>query len=176
MDSIPTVVNRKLDAQAQALAPKQESGEDQEAAQATDAKHQEVYYHRSRIQERISFDLRKYAPVDLQTALAETLGLSRADPTFRNNNYASVVFYNQANLNSVHILRTGEDLWHVDAPVFCDDPHACFKHIAQLDTKRLTDMIKMFFEGDDWAGIVRFRFDSDTFKLEMDGSLSRFYQ
>ncbi|MDE0091135.1 MAG: hypothetical protein OXP12_07260 [Thaumarchaeota archaeon] len=171
MDSIPTVVNRKLDAQAQALAPKQESGEDQESAQVTDAKYQEVYYRRERIQDRISFDLHEYAPVDLQTALAETLGLSCADPTFRSNDYSSVIFYNQTNLNSVHILRTGEDLWNVDAPVFCDDPHARFKHITQLDTKRLTDMIKMFFEGDDWAGIVRFRFDSDTFKLETDGSI-----
>ena len=171
MDSIPTVVNRKPDAQTQALATKQESGEDQESAQDTDAKYQEVYYHRGRTQDRVSFDLREYSPVDLQTALAETLGLSCADPTFRSNDYASVVFYNQANLNSVHILRTGEDLWNVDAPVFCDDPHARFKHITQLDTKRLTDMIKMFFEGDDWAGIVHFRFDTEMFKLETDGSI-----
>lgn len=171
MDSIPTAVNRKLDAQTQALATKQESGEEQESAQATDAKYQEVYYHRSRIQDRVSFDLRDYAPVDLQTALAETLGLSCADPTFRSKDYASVVFYNQTNLNSVDILRTGENLWNVSAPVFCDDPHARFKHITQLDTKRLTDMIKMFFEGDDWTGIVRFRFDSDLFKLETDGSI-----
>lgn len=145
---------------------KKEDGQD--LVQVEGTKHQEIVYHKGRIKNRIPFNPNNFKPVDLQVALGETLSLSCAGIAFANNDYASIIFYNWINNDSVDILRVGDDLWNISAPVFCVDPRAGHKHITQLDTRRLTDMIKMFFEGGDWFGITRFHFDSWTFEHELE--------
>ncbi len=75
-------------------------------------------------------------------------------------------FIIKKNFNSLDILRVGDDLWNLNTPVYCDDPACRFKHIAQSDTKRLKDIIKMFFDGGDWYGMAPFTFDSQMFEIE----------
>ena len=165
MSWIPTDVNRKLDAQVLRPRPKPEDTEDQKSTQNTDAKYQEIFYCKGRIKDIIPDNPNKLVPIDLQNALEETVNLGIADPSYKSNAYAWIVFYNQKNFNSIDILRVREDLWNLDTPVFIEDVRCRFKHIAQSDTRRLVDMIKMFFEGDDWYGVANFRFDSQMFDL-----------
>ncbi len=132
--------------------------------QTTDADYLEIFYCKGRMRDAVPFDPSKLAPADLGTALAETMSLVPAGDAEKNNAYAWIVFYNQKNFNSLHILRTGDDLWNLDTPAYCDDPACRFKHIAQSDTKRLEDIIKMFFEGGDWYGMAPFSFDYQSFE------------
>jgi len=104
-------------------------------------------------------------PIDLQTALVETESLSCVN--WRSAAYSWIIFYNQKNLNSVSILRVRDDVWQLETPVFCDDVRCCFKHMAQVDTRRLVDIIRMFFEGDDWYGMARFWFDDQMYEFEL---------
>ena len=163
MSWISTDVNRKLDAQVLIPRPKPEDTEDQKSTQNTDAKYQEIFYCKGRIKDTMPNNPNKLVPIDLQNALEETVNLGIADSSYKSNAYAWIVFYNQKNFNSIDILREREDLWHLDTPVFVEDERCRFKHIAQSDTKRLVDMIKMFFEGDDWYGVPNFKFDHYMF-------------
>ena len=145
--------------------PKFEKTEDQKSTQIIDTKYQEIFYCKGRIKDVIPDKPNKLAPIDLQKALDEIMSLGVADSTYKSTAYAWIVFYNQKNFNAIDILRTREDLWNLSTPVFIEDMRCNFKHIAQSDTRRLADIIKMFFEGDDWYGMANFRFDSQTFEL-----------
>ena len=165
MGQIPTGVDQKLGAQVLMPRPKPEKTEDQESTQNMDTKYQEILYCRGRIKDIIPDKPNKLVPIDLQNALDEIMSLGVADSTFKSMAYAWIVFYNQKNFNAIDILRTREDLWNLSTPVFVQDMRCNFKHIAQSDTRRLADIIRMFFEGDDWYGMANFRFDSQTFEL-----------
>ena len=165
MDGIPADVKQKLDAQVLTPRPKSEKPEERESVQVADAKCQEIFYCKGRIRDTIPDVPNTLAPIDLQNALDETMNLGLADSTFKSNAYAWIVFYNQQNFNSIDILRVGDDLWNLDTPVFIEDERCRYKHIAQSDTRRLADIIKMFFEGDDWYGMANFRFNHELFEL-----------
>ena len=141
------------------------TGEDRKSTQIIDTKYQEIFYCKGRIKDILPSDPNKLAPIDLQKALDETMNLCVAGHVDKSNAYAWIVFYNQKNFNSIDILRTSENLWFLSTPVFIEDMRCRFKHIAQSDTRRLADIIKMFFEEDDWYGMANFRFDSQMFEL-----------
>ena len=141
------------------------TGEDRKSTQIIDTKYQEIFYCKGRIKDILPNDPNKLAPIDLQKALDETMNLCVAGHADKSNAYAWIVFYNQKNFNSIDILRTSENLWFLSTPVFIEDMRCRFKHIAQSDTRRLADIIKMFFEEDDWYGMANFRFDSQMFEL-----------
>jgi len=149
--------------------PKPDVEEDQKSSQDADAKYQEIFYSKQRIWERCPSSPDKLQPIDLKAALDETLSLSNADPDRKSNAYSVIVFYNQQNLNSVQILRIGDDLWQFETPVFCEDMNCCHTHSAQSDTKRLVDTIRVFFEGGDWYGMVRFQFSHELFEYNVTG-------
>lgn len=155
--------------QTQARIPKPDVAEDQKSIQDADTKYQEIFYCKKRIWEKAPRDPSELKPIDLRAALDETLSLSDADPNMKSNAYSSIVFYNQQNLNSVHILRLGEDLWQFEAPVFCEDINCCHTYYAQSDTKLLADTIRVFFEGGDWYGMVHFQLDHDLFTYNVTG-------
>ena len=163
MNQIPARVGHK--STGQVLASKSDSIEDQEAVQNTDAKYQEIFYHKYRIRNAIPNDPSRLVPIDLKKALGETMSLWIAGVGWDGNEYAGIVFYNQKNFNSLDVLRICDDLWNLSTPVFVDDERCRFKHTAQTDTRRLADMIGMFFEGDDWYGMAIFKFDSQMFEL-----------
>ena len=165
MNGIPAGVKQELGARVLTPRLKSEGTERQESVQITDAKYQEIFYCKGRIRDTVPDDPSRLAPIDLQNALDETMNLGLADSTYKSNAHAWIVFYNQKNFNSIDILRVGDDLWNLDTPVFIEDERCRFKHIAQSDTRRLADIIKMFFDGDDWYGMANFRFDSQTFEL-----------
>jgi len=167
MDAIPPAVSPKPPTQI--LIPKPGMAEDQKSAQDADAKYQEIFYCKRRIWEKGPRDPNELKPIDLRAALDETLSLSNADPDMKSNAYSSIVFYNQQNLNAIDILRMGDDLWQFEAPVFCEDIHCNHTYYAQSDTKRLVDTIRVFFEGGDWYGMVRFQLDHDLFKYNVTG-------
>jgi len=161
MDLIPAPITQKPVLKPLVSKP----DEVEKSDQTVDSDYQEIFYCKGRIKNAIPFDPGKLKPIDLSTALAETMSLSIASDALKNNAYTWIVFYNQKNFHSLDILRTGDDLWNLDTPVYCDDPACCFKHIAQADTKRLKDMIKIFFEGGDWYGLAPFGFDHWSFEL-----------
>ena len=165
MSGIPADVKQELGARVLTPRLKSEGTEGQESVQIIDAKYQEIFYCKGRIRDTVPDDPSRLAPIDLQNALDETMNLGLADSTYKSNAHAWIVFYNQKNFNSIDILRVGDDLWNLDTPVFIEDERCRFKHIAQSDTRRLADIIKMFVGGDDWYGMANFRFDSQTFEL-----------
>ena len=105
-------------------------------------------------------------PVDLQSALGKTMALSCA--SYQSDAYTSIMFFNQGNFDSLNILRTGGDQWNLSTPVFCADPSYCNKYITHSDTKKLKGVIRAFFKGGDWYGMVNFSFDSQMFEVERD--------
>ena len=165
MNLISTDVTQKPDSQL--VVPTQDDAEEQKSTQNIDAGHQEIVYCKGRTKDVIPDNPRKLKPIDLQKALDETLSMGIADATYKSQEPVWIVFYNQKNFDSLDILRIGDDLWNLDTPVYCDDSFCCFKHAAQSDTKRLVDIIKMFFEEDDWYGMVKFEFLSWLYEWEL---------
>ena len=131
----------------------------EEESTCADSQYHEIFYIKQRIQERIPNDPKKLSPIEFEQALAETMSLSLADSTYKSKAYCHITFYNQKNFNSINILRICDDLWQLETPVFSGDSNCDFCHIAKSDAKRLKDIIKMFFEGDDWYGLANFRFE-----------------
>ena len=140
----------------------------EEESTCADSQYHEIFYIKQRIQERIPNDPKKLSPIEFEQALAETMNLSVVDGTLKSKAYCSIIFYNQKNFNSVDILRIRDDLWQLFTPVYSDDPVCTSCHIAQSDTKRLVDIIKMFFEGDDWYGLANFWFDRFTIETNLE--------
>lgn len=140
----------------------------QGTTQGTDAKYQEIFYAKGRMCD-CSPAPDRLAPADLATALGETMGLSLAGDAYHSRTaYAWIMFYNQKIHDSVSILRVGDDLWNLTTPVYAVDRRYQHKYIAQSDTKRLEDIIRLFFEGGDWYGMVDFTFDEQTFEAERE--------
>ncbi len=164
MNLISTDIVQKPESQLLMLKP--DDAEDQRSDQSTDAKYQEIFYHAGHIREACPNDPSKLKPMELQMALEKIMNLALADPTYTNKADAWMVLYNAKNFDSIDILRIGDDLWNLATPVFCDDSICRYKHIAQSDAKRLEDIIKMFFNGDDWQGMANFTFDFEMFKVE----------
>ncbi len=165
MNLITTEINPKQDREL-LMGIKDNKGE-QKSTQSKDSQYQEIVYCKGRIMDRVPDNPNKMVSIDLQKALDETANLVIADPNFKNPHHAWIVFYNQKNFDSFDILRTGDDLWNVSTPIFCSDPICRYKHIAHLNTRRLEDTIRAFFEADDWYGIVDFVFDHQMFEIEL---------
>ena len=146
----------------------------EEEATSADSQYHEIFYIKQRIQETTPRDPKKLSPIEFEQALAETMNLSVVNGTLKSRAYCSILFYNQKNLNSVDILRIRDDLWQLSTPVYSDDPVCTYCHIAQLDTKRLVDIIKMFFEGDDWYGLVNFWFDKSTIEMNLEHGYGKY--
>lgn len=125
-----------------------------------------MHYGRGRIRDATPPKAR-LRPVDLSRALEHTLGLACADSTFRSQEYAWAVFYNQRTLESLNVLRTGSDQWNLSTPAYESDPRVCNKHICQANAGELEAIITRFFEGGDWRGVKEFHFDSWTYENEI---------
>ena len=166
MDKVSTDMIQKTGAQIQIVTHKED--EEQKSNQDSDFQCQEIFYLKSRIREFLPDSPSELVPVDLPTILEELQNLSFASDAYENNGYASIQLYNQKNLNSLHVLRLGEDFWQFFTPVFAEDPICRCKHIAQVDTQKLEDMVRAFCEGNDWYGMANFFFDDQGYELEYE--------
>ncbi len=157
----------KLGIQNQMIRQRLENTDEQKLIQNADTKYQEIFYCKGSTNDRIPDNPNKLTPIDLQKALEDIKNLSLAHISLQNNADVWIVFYNQSNLNSIDILRVDENVWNVCAPVYIEDPRCAFKHTTQLETRRLVDLVKVFFEGEDWYGMANFVFDSQMFEFEL---------
>lgn len=168
-DTIQTDMEIKPDGPIILIVPGNMPRVDQRLDQGTDVKYQEIFYAKGRIKDRGPDTPDKMVPIDLAKALDETMNLSLASTSDDDQTTCAWInFYNQKIGDSIDILRVSEDLWNLSTPVFAMDERYCFKYIAQSNTKRLTDIIKMFFNGDDWYGMINFVFDEQMFEAERE--------
>lgn len=138
-----------------------------DSEQAAESTHHQIYYIRQRISERVA-SLDRLKPVELSKALEDTLNLGVADPTYKSPEYAVVIFYNQHTLESFQIIRNRTDVWDLSLPAYESDSNVCNTHRCQTNTEQVERIVTRFFEGGDWRGVKKFKFDSELLALNLD--------
>ena len=120
----------------------------EELLQRSDAAHQNITYWKHG--KFVYVHALRFVPIDLQKALRETEELL--------HEYSeSIGFSNGRNKDAISITRIADDQWDVEVPVFTRDQWDGYWWRASTDTKKIMDVIKMFFEELEWFGMLDFK-------------------
>ena len=69
----------------------------------------------------------------------------------------SIGFSNSRTVDAIHITRVKEDVWLVEVPIIAKRKEDRGPWHAVTDTRRIMDVIKMFFDELEWFGMLDFK-------------------
>lgn len=136
--------------------------------QNTAATHQSVFYARGPTIKPTT-PIHTLKPIELEDAIEYTLNLGLADPTYKSEEYAWLVLYNQQMLESFNTLRIQSDMWQLSMPAYESDVNVCDTYYSQVDESEIQQVITKFFEGDiKWRDVKKFEFDHELLKMNVE--------
>ncbi len=125
----------------------------QESLQNTDEEYQKITYWKHGEFETVSG--LKFTPIDLQKALHETEKLLE-------KYHESIGFSNGRNKDAIHITRNAKDQWAVQCPIFTRDEWDGYYWRTTTNTKKILDVIRLFFDELEWFDMLDFKMDKNS--------------
>ena len=127
--------------------------ETDDQAQDTDHKYQEIFYWKYGRFETVRPP--PFREISLQKALSETEKLLYE--------YKECIgFSNARNHDSINIVRQAQDAWYAAVPIFKGEEWTGYHYTTETDTRRILDVIRLFFEEVEWFGMLDFKWSRSS--------------